>query len=69
METVFTKVQQYLPLLLPLVILQLSMMIFSLSDLLRQSHTKGPKWVWALLVVFVQLFGPIVYFLFGRIEE
>jgi hypothetical protein len=43
-------------------------MLAALIDLLRRERTKGPKWVWVLVVVLVNLVGPIVYLLFGREE-
>jgi len=55
--------------LIPLALLQLALMIVALVDLIRRKRTKGPKWVWALAIVFVNFFGPIVYLLFGREEE
>lgn len=62
-------IQQFLPLIIPLVILQLGLMIFCLVDLVRREHTRGPKWIWALVVIFGELIGPIIYLLFGRVEE
>jgi len=59
---------QWLPLLVPTVLLQLGLMIFALVDLVRRQRTKGPKWVWALVIVFVNFIGPIVYFVIGREE-
>jgi hypothetical protein len=43
-------------------------MIAALVDVIRREKTKGPKWVWIIVVVFINLFGPIVYFIFGRDE-
>ena len=60
--------KQYLPLLIPVVILELGLMIAALIDLIKREKTKGPKWVWILVIVFVNLFGPIIYFLIGRDE-
>ncbi len=53
-------------LLLPIVVLQLVLLAVALSDLIRREHTRGPKWVWALVVILVNIFGPIAYLLFGR---
>jgi len=61
-------IKQWLPLLIPVVILELGLMIAALVDLIKREKTKGPKWVWALVIVLVNLFGPIVYFLVGRDE-
>lgn len=60
--------KQYLPLLIPVVILELGLMIAALIDLSKREKTKGPKWVWILVIVLVNLFGPIIYFLVGRDE-
>jgi len=59
---------QWLPFLVPIVLLQLGLLIFALIDLLRRERTKGPKWVWILVVLFINIIGPIVYLLFGREE-
>jgi len=60
--------KQWLPLLIPVVILEFGLMIAALVDLIKREKTKGPKWVWVLVIVLVNLFGPIVYFLVGRDE-
>ena len=43
-------------------------MIFALIDLIRHERTKGPKWLWALIILFINLIGPVVYLLVGREE-
>jgi len=57
-----------LPLLAPLVLIQLALLVIGLVDLARRERTRGPKWAWALVIVFVSMIGPIIYFLFGREE-
>ena len=59
-------IRELLPFLIPILILQLALMIFALVDLVRRERTKGPKWLWAIIIVFVNLLGPIVYFIIGR---
>ena len=59
---------EYLPLIIPIIIIQLVLIIFALTDLVRREQTRGPKWVWVLVIVFVNMIGPIVYFLLGREE-
>ncbi|MDH5159510.1 PLDc_N domain-containing protein [Bacillus sp. Gen3] len=53
-------------LLLPIIILQLILMITALSSLVKQQNTKGSKWLWAVIIIFVNLLGPVIYFVFGR---
>ena len=64
-----TKLQQYIPYLIPVLIIQLVLMISALVDLIRREHTRGPKWVWVLVILFVNYIGPIIYFVAGRQEE
>ncbi len=51
---------------IPILLLQLGLMTFALVDLNRRERTKGPKWVWALVIIFGQLIGPLVYLIVGR---
>jgi hypothetical protein len=61
----FTK---YLPLIIPLVVIQLGLMIYCLVDLAKREKTKGPKWLWVIVVILGELIGPVIYLLFGRDE-
>jgi hypothetical protein len=60
---------RYLPFLVPVVILQLALIVVALVDLLKRERTRGPKWVWLLVILFINLIGPIVYLVVGREEE
>jgi hypothetical protein len=66
MET--EELLRLLPLLAPLVVIQLALLILGLVDLVRRERTRGPKWAWALVIVLISMIGPILYFLFGREE-
>jgi uncharacterized membrane protein YhaH (DUF805 family) len=66
---VLSKFQQYIPYLIPVLIILLVLMISALVDLIRREHTRGPKWVWVLVILFVNYIGPIIYFVAGRKEE
>lgn len=59
---------EVLPLVAPLVLVQIAMMIAALLDLRHRASTRGPRWAWALVVIFISLLGPALYFLFGREE-
>ncbi len=60
-----------LPLLIPIVIIQLGMQIYALVDLYRQpaERIKGSKWLWVAIIVLGEILGPIVYFIVARKEE
>ncbi len=62
------KVIQLLPFIIPLVLLQLILMIVALVDLSKREKTRGPKWLWVIIVVIGELLGPILYFVIGREE-
>jgi hypothetical protein len=64
----FEKLTEFLPYIIPLVLLQLTLMIVALVDLIRREKTRGPKWIWALVIILGELIGPIIYFIFGREE-
>jgi hypothetical protein len=62
---------EILPFLIPLIVLQLVLMGVGLYDLTRpERRVKGDsKVVWALIIILVNLLGPLLYFLFGREES
>jgi hypothetical protein len=62
-------IKPYIPFLIPIVLIELGLMIFALTDLIRRERTKGPKWMWAILIVVVQIIGPVVYLVAGREES
>jgi hypothetical protein len=60
---------QYLILLVPVLLIQLALLIAALWDLLHRTKTRGPRWVWLLVIIFVNIIGPIIYFVFAREDE
>jgi hypothetical protein len=60
--------EQLLLLLAPIILIQLGLMIVALIDLEKdERHVRGGrKVVWALIIVFVNIIGPILYFTVGR---
>ena len=65
---VIQQLIRLLPLILPLIVLQLALMIVALTDLIRREKTRGPKWMWAIIILLGELLGPILYFIIGRVE-
>ncbi|WP_455544310.1 PLDc N-terminal domain-containing protein [Intestinibacter sp.] len=57
-------------LFLPVVILEFALAIAALIHVLRHPHYRfGNKVIWILVVLFIQIIGPIFYFIFGRGED
>ncbi|NLU32499.1 MAG: PLDc_N domain-containing protein [Clostridiaceae bacterium] len=65
-----TRLKEYLPFLIPLIIAQLALGITALVHVLRHPRYRfGNRVMWALVVMLIQFIGPAVYFVFGRGEE
>lgn len=64
------KPEQIIALLVPIILIQVGLMLAALVDLERsERHVRGgSKLVWALVIVFVNIVGPILYFVAGREE-
>jgi hypothetical protein len=61
---------QIIALLVPIALIQLGLMVAALYDLEKAERTVrgGNKLVWVLVIVFVNILGPILYFVAGRDE-
>lgn len=68
-EDELQELTRYLPLLIPLIIVQLGLVVIALWDLIKRDETRGPKWVWVLVILFINFIGPIVYLVVGREDE
>jgi Phospholipase_D-nuclease N-terminal len=64
-------VSQILPLVIPLIVIQLILDAICLADLLRDDRRVrgGNKGLWAVAILFLQYVGPIAYLVVGRIDE
>lgn len=63
------EIIKLLPLIIPVFLLEMGLLIWALIDVIRRERVKGGnKVVWILIIVLVNIIGPIVYFLFGREE-
>lgn len=63
-------ITQYWPFLLPLLIAQITLSVVALVHVLRHPNYRfGNKVAWILVVCFINIIGPIIYFVFGRGED
>ncbi len=58
-----------LPFLIPLVLLEVGLLVFALLDVIKRQRVKGNKIVWIIVIVLVEIIGPIIYLAFGRQED
>lgn len=64
------QLQEYLPFLIPIILVEMTLMITALVHVLRHKNYRfGNRILWVVLVVCLQIVGPIVYFTIGRGEE
>jgi hypothetical protein len=63
---IIEEIGPLLPFLIPVLIIQLGLMAAALLDLVKRERVRGPKWMWVVIILFVNLIGPIIYFLVGR---
>ncbi len=64
------KLIEYLPILLPILILEWVLAITALVHVIRHPRYRfGNMAVWVVVVLLIQIIGPIVYFTFGRGED
>ena len=60
---------QLVAFIIPLLIIQLTLMIVALVDLARRDRNQvqgGSRLLWALVIILINLIGPILYLLWGR---
>lgn len=61
---------EYLPFLIPLILLQIGLAVFSLVHVLKNPHYRfGNQMTWIIIVLFLQFVGPAIYFALGKGEK
>lgn len=61
------EVQEYLPFLIPLFVLQLILVVTALVMIIRQQNFRYlNRMAWIIIVIILNIFGPILYFVLER---
>jgi hypothetical protein len=69
-QEIIDELVRLLPIIIPLLIVQTGLMIAALVHAIRHPYYKtGNKVLWILVIIFVNLIGPVLYFIIGRGEE
>ena len=65
------NLNQYLPFLIPLAVLQFALLGYTLHHILtHQYYKRGNRTLWLIICIGLMGFiGPILYFVFGREES
>jgi hypothetical protein len=53
----------------PLIVIQFGLIIFCLFKLTKDKVKYLPKWAWAIIIVLINLIGPIFYLSIGRVRD
>lgn len=67
--------EQFIPLLIPVILIQLGLSIYALVDLKRRTKTRGPRWAWAVALIVTTFAFPSgvivsgIYLAWGRHAE
>ncbi|MBR1863713.1 MAG: PLDc N-terminal domain-containing protein [Ruminococcus sp.] len=64
-------VKEYLPLLIPLIAVQFSLLAYTIVHILRhKSYKRGSRTLWLIVsIVGMEFIGPILYFILGKEED
>ncbi|MBF2580427.1 PLD nuclease N-terminal domain-containing protein [Listeria welshimeri] len=56
-------------LIIPVIILYLALFLTAIIDLARNWQTRKNPIIWLLVIIFINIFGPVIYLIFGRKED
>lgn len=59
-------IMAFLPIVLPIIAVGALLVFIALIDLYRHRKTRKNVLVWTLIILFVNVLGPILYFVIGR---
>lgn len=65
------KIVEFLPFLIPLMIAEFALLLFTLYHILTHKHYKrGNRTQWLIItIVLMNFIGPILYFLLGKEDD
>jgi hypothetical protein len=66
LELIMQEILRLLPYFIPLIIIEYGLLIFALVQLVRSEVKYMPKWGWALIIIFINIIGPVVFLIVGR---
>ncbi len=66
-----TNLADMLPFLIPLIVVQLALLAYTLWHILtHKTYKRGNRTIWLIIaIVGMEYIGPILYFLLGREEQ
>ncbi|BCB38314.1 phosphatidylserine synthase [Bacillus cereus] len=62
-------IMAFLPIILPVIAVGALLVLIAFIDLYRHRKTRKNVLVWTFIILFVNILGPILYFVIGRKES
>ncbi|EAG5014738.1 TPA: PLDc N-terminal domain-containing protein [Listeria monocytogenes] len=56
-------------LIIPVTLLYLALLLTAIIDLTKNWNERKNPVIWLVVIIVINIFGPIAYFIFGRKEE
>jgi len=69
MNFIIAELIKLMPFFIPLVIIEYGLMIFALVQLVRNKIAYLPKWGWVLIIVLINIIGPIIFLIIGKKKD
>lgn len=68
-DLIISEVLEFLPYLIPILVIEYGLLIIAIVQLVKNEVRYLPKWGWALIIVFINIIGPIVFLLAGKKKD
>ncbi len=68
-DLIISEILEFLPYLIPILVIEYGLLIFAIVQLVKNEVRYLPKWGWALIIVFINIIGPIVFLLAGKKKD
>lgn len=68
-DLIISEILKFLPYLIPVVIIEYGLLIFAIVQLVKNEVRYMPKWGWVLIIIFINLIGPIIFLLIGKKKD
>lgn len=59
----------HIALIIPVILLYLALLLTAIIDLTKNWNERKNPVIWLVVIIVINIFGPIAYFIFGRKEE
>ncbi len=66
---IITEILKLLPFFIPIILIEYGLMIYALVLAVKNEVVHLPKWGWILIIVLVNIIGPIIFLVIGRKKE